>query len=163
MKFRRFLSVVPKPARTGAPILVACAALIGLIVGFPPGKPDGLSAFGASLHIPGSIAGLGFGLLVGTFMAVWVICLGYVYGDARRRVMPPVLWTLVAIFIPNLLGFLLYFAMRRPIALPCTYCGQAITANQRFCSWCGYQGPAASAGQTPPPPASSGLNPTAAI
>jgi hypothetical protein len=79
-------------------------------------------------------------LLAGVVIALWILCLGYVNADARRRAMPPILWTLIAAFIPNLLGFLLYFALRRPIALPCPQCGQATIAAQRFCPWCGYQG-----------------------
>jgi hypothetical protein len=84
-----------------------------------------------------------FGLVAGVVIAIWILGLGYVYADARRRGMPPILWTLIAAFIPNLLGFLLYFALRRPIALPCPHCGQPTTAEQRFCSWCGYQGSSA--------------------
>jgi len=93
------------------------------------------------------IAGLGLGLLVGVVIAIWILGLGYVNADARRRGMPPILWTLIAAFIPNLLGFLLYFALRRPVASPCPHCGQAMTAEQRFCSWCGYQGSSALASQ----------------
>ncbi|MGC1871574.1 MAG: PLDc N-terminal domain-containing protein [Acidobacteriaceae bacterium] len=92
--------------------------------------------------------GLGIGLVAGTFLAFWLLCLGYVYADSRRRAMPAVLWVLVAIFVPNLLGFLLYFAIRHPLGSPCSNCGQLIAAEQRFCSWCGRQSFA-------PPPAPS--------
>jgi hypothetical protein len=150
MKVRQFLDVVPRSFKTGASIIAGCAVLIGLIAVLVGGMNDGrISAHGASLPVLASVVGrgLGFGLLAGVLIAIWVICLGYVYADARRRAMPPILWTLVAAFIPNLLGFLLYFASRRPIALPCTHCGQAITAEQRFCSWCGYQGSSVLSGQ----------------
>jgi hypothetical protein len=90
--------------------------------------------------VPALAAGIGIGLLVGVVMAIWALCLGYVNADARRRGMPPILWTLIAALIPNLLGFLLYFAIRKPIALPCPQCGRPMTAEQRFCSWCGYEG-----------------------
>jgi predicted amidophosphoribosyltransferase len=36
-----------------------------------------------------------------------------------------------------LLGFLLYFVMRHPIAATCTQCGMTVSNHQRFCSWCG--------------------------
>ena len=156
MKFRQFLSVVPKPVKTGARILAVSAVLIGLIAGFYTG-----SARDHSLPFSGPLAGLGFGLLGGVVLAVWVTCLGYVYADARRRAMPPILWTLVAILVPNLLGFLLYFAIRRSITQTCAECGQAITVDHRFCSWCGYQGsPAAQATSRSD---STGLNPTSSI
>jgi hypothetical protein len=142
MRVRQFLDVVPKSVRTGAFTIVGCALLVGVAVSIGGANHGRVSAEGASLPVLASVAaqGLCFGLLAGVLIATWAICLGYVYADARRRGMPPVLWTLVAAFIPNLLGFLLYFASRRPIALPCPRCGQAITPDQRFCSWCGHQG-----------------------
>ncbi len=158
MRFRQWLSVVPKSVRTAAPIIVSCAILIGVVAGFFSGTGAGrIAAASVSSYVLGSFAGLGIGLLA----AVWVICLGYVYGDARRRAMAPILSTLMAAFVPNLLGFLIYFVIRRPIALPCAQCGQAMRADHPFCSWCGYQGHQTSAGQAPPRPPSSGLNPTA--
>jgi hypothetical protein len=146
MKFRQFLSVVPKSFKTAASIIAGCAVVTGVAAVLIGSMNNGsISAQGASLPVLASLAGrgLGFGLLGGVLVATWVLCLGYVYADARRRAMPPILWTLVAAFIPNLLGFLLYFASRRPIALPCPHCGQAIAAQQRFCSWCGQQGSSA--------------------
>jgi hypothetical protein len=94
------------------------------------------------------------GTFVGCLFAIWVLSLGYVYGDARRRGMPAVLWTLVAFLVPNLLGFLLYFVLRKPLASPCRRCGQAITPEQPFCSWCGnpqYAGPGAATMAQPNP------------
>ena len=78
--------------------------------------------------------GLGMGLLIGGFFALLVLVPGFVYGDACRRNMPAVPWTLIALFVPNLLGFLLYFVLRKPLATQCPQCGgQAITSDQRFC------------------------------
>jgi hypothetical protein len=133
MKLRQFLSVVPRTVRISASILVGCAVLTGLIVGF----------FERTIyHLPhdpmATFRGMGIGFLLGGLLAIWLIGLGYVYGDARRRAMrQPVLWVLVAILCPHLLGFLLYFVLRQPIAVTCTNCGQAIPSNQRFCFWCG--------------------------
>ncbi len=80
------------------------------------------------------------GLAMGVFLAVWVLCLGYVYADAKRRAMRPVLWTLIAALFPHLFGFLLYFALRQPMTPRCMKCGQPVTLDQRFCSWCGSAG-----------------------
>ena len=160
MRFRQWLSVVPKSVRTAAPIIVSCAMLIGVVARFFSGTGAGrIPADSVSPHVLEWLAGLGMGLLAGVVIAVWVICLGYVYGDARRRAMPPILSTLMAAFIPNLLGFLIYFVIRRPIALPCAQCGQAMRVDHPFCSWCGYQGHQTSPGQDPSRPPSSGLNP----
>jgi hypothetical protein len=135
MNVRQFLDVVPKSVKTVAAVIVGGGVVFGLAltVRFIEGK-----AF---------IGGPFLAVLAGVVIAIWILGLGYVNGDARRRGMPPILWTLIVAFIPNLLGFLLYFALRRPIALPCPHCGQPTTAGQRFCSWCGYQGSSALSSQ----------------
>jgi uncharacterized membrane protein YhaH (DUF805 family) len=161
MSFREsFLSVVPQPARQTATVLFCLALLIGMIYGFVGGRSQMLTdhahghfpAYGPYLPVLISLACLLPGALVGSLFAVWVLGLGYVYGDARRRNMPAVPWLLVALFVPNLLGFLLYFVLRKPLGRPCPQCGQAVTPEQRFCSWCGGQQYAAPYGATVAPP-----------
>jgi hypothetical protein len=128
MKVRQFLDVVPKSVKRVA-FAIACG---GVVLGLTVVLVEGISG--------GRIADIGLGVVAAVVIAIWVLCLGYVNADARRRGMPPILWTLIAALIPNLLGFLLYFALRRPIASPCPNCGGTIAAEQRFCSWCGHQG-----------------------
>jgi hypothetical protein len=86
-----------------------------------------------------------------------------VYTDARRRAMPAVLWVLIVIFVPNFLGFLLYFALRRPLSFPCPSCGQWIAAEQRFCAWCGSQRTSSPSVTEGFPSPGSGIDPTAAV
>jgi len=129
MKIRHFLSMVPQAVQRWAAIVVNCAVLIGFIAGYGiAGHHDVLW----TMLLCGCM-----GLFVGTLMAVWLLCLGFVYADARRRAMRPALWVAVAALVPHLLGFLLYFVLRQPIAAICTQCGQTIVMYQRFCSWCG--------------------------
>jgi hypothetical protein len=134
MKLRQFLSVVPKPVRIAACAVFCCAVLIGLVAGAVHGRLVGNNV---ALPVLESLVGKGIGLFFGALAAIWLLCLGYVYGDAQRRGMQPVLWMLVALLVPNLLGFLLYFALRGPITVPCPQCGHAIATDQRFCAWCG--------------------------
>ena len=130
-----FFGVMPRAAKLIAAVLFSIAVTVGMVAvslqfRYPPGH-----------HAPflGAIVGLCAGTFVGTLFAVWVLGLGYVYGDSRRRNMPAIPWTLLAAFVPNLLGFLLYFVLRRPIASPCPQCGHSMTPDQRFCPFCGYQ------------------------
>jgi hypothetical protein len=85
---------------------------------------------------------LWFGLTFGVFTAAFFLALGYVYGDAKRRDMPAWAWVIAAFFIPNFIGFILYFMFREPLFGPCSSCGKPIRGGEAFCSHCGCsQGP----------------------
>jgi cytochrome bd-type quinol oxidase subunit 2 len=131
MRLRRFLSIVPKTVQLWASVLVGCALLIGLVAGYKTAQE------GAVLRTMSASASAA--LVLGIALAMWLLCLGFVFADARRRAMPSVPWVLVAALFPHLLGFLLYFVMRQPIASTCNQCGGTITLHQRFCPWCGAQ------------------------
>jgi hypothetical protein len=126
---RQFLNIVPKSVQPWAWVLAGCMLLIGLVAGY---KTAGPGAMLRTMSTYGSAA-LVFGVMAG----IWLLCLGFVYADAQRRGMRAVLWVLVAFFFPHLLGFLLYFVMRHPIAAACAHCGMTVPNHQRFCSWCG--------------------------
>ena len=129
MKIRQFFALVPQAVQRWAAILVNCAVLAGVTAGYVlAGHHD----VARTMLLCGCA-----GLFIGTFLAIWLLCLGFVYVDARRRAMRPALWVAVAALVPHLLGFLLYFVLRQPIAAVCTHCGQMIAMYQRFCSWCG--------------------------
>jgi hypothetical protein len=70
-------------------------------------------------------------------LAVYVLLVGYVYGDARRRGMNQVMWTLLAIFIPSAVGVILYFILRDPIPVPCPRCGTPSRKGHAYCASCG--------------------------
>ena len=130
MKFiRRFLNIVPKEVRLWASILAGCLFLIGLAMAY---ETAGQGVRLRTMSAYGSAA-----LVFGVLAAIWLLCLGFVFADARRRDMRAVLWVLVAALFPHLLGFLLYFVMRHPIAATCTQCGMTVSNHRRFCSWCG--------------------------
>jgi RNA polymerase subunit RPABC4/transcription elongation factor Spt4 len=65
------------------------------------------------------------------------LLIGYVYGDARRRGMRYVLWTLLAIFIPDGIGVILYFILRDPMPSRCPKCGASTKQGYAFCPVCG--------------------------
>lgn len=139
MNIHAFLDVVPRSFKRAAVGFAAVAVTAGVVV----------TVLNTVQKHPSAIVYLVAGIAGAAFIFIWVLCLGFVHADARRRGMPAWLWTCVAAFIPNLLGFLLYFACRRPIAVPCPHCGQPNAPGQRFCSWCGHlaSGPLASEGK----------------
>jgi hypothetical protein len=70
-------------------------------------------------------------------IAIYVLLLGYVWGDARRRGMNQVLWTLLALFIPWAVGLILYFMLRDPVPTPCPSCGTPARKTHAYCACCG--------------------------
>lgn len=76
--------------------------------------------------------------LPGTFLAFLALMVGYVNKDAGRRGMSRLLWTLLVIFIPNAIGFILYFILRHPIQGQCPKCGTTVDPHVNFCPRCRY-------------------------
>ena len=76
-------------------------------------------------------------LIIASFLFVYVLLVGYVHVDAKRRGMRYVMWTLLAIFIGNFIGIILYFLMRDPMPTPCPKCGKMSAASFTFCPHCG--------------------------
>ena len=77
-----------------------------------------------------------FGLMP-LLLVPYVALIGYVYADARRRGMRYVMWTLLAIFIPNMIGIILYFVLRDPLMSPCPHCATPVKHGFAFCPKCG--------------------------
>jgi hypothetical protein len=67
----------------------------------------------------------------------YVALIGYVNADSRRRGMRSLMWTLLAIFIPNALGIILYFVLREPMMTPCPQCFTPVKPGFAFCPACG--------------------------
>ena len=78
-------------------------------------------------------------LLAGGVLAVFVLLIGYVNRDAGRRGMSRLLWTLIAIFVPNALGIVLYFILRKPRLGSCPQCGTHVEPGFGFCPKCRYR------------------------
>ena len=76
-------------------------------------------------------------ILVPLLLAGYTVLIGYVYGDARRRGMRYVMWTLLAIFLANGIGIILYFILRDPLPVHCTRCGAGVQPSHAFCPRCG--------------------------
>jgi len=76
------------------------------------------------------------GLLAGIGGGCYVLFIGYINRDAKRRGMSPTLWTVVAILIPNALGILLFFILRQPRSSACPQCGSAVQVGFNFCPRC---------------------------
>lgn len=78
------------------------------------------------------------GLMGGVVLAFFVLLVGYVNRDAKRRGMNTALWTLLVIFIPNAIGFIIYFLLRQPLMVKCPQCGAMATPSFNYCPKCKY-------------------------
>ena len=94
----------------------------------------------ATLHDPPPLGVRIFLLpLAGLVAAFYVLVAGYVNSDAKRRGMKSLVWTLLVIFIPNAIGFIIYFLTRSPLLLQCPQCSSRIEAEFAYCPTCSYK------------------------
>ncbi len=118
------LKIIPKWAIGIAVALFACVqVLFSLLMQREPNPPP------APVLVP-------IGIIAGAVLACYVLLIGYVNRDAGRRGMSRTLWTLLVIFVPNALGFLLYFLLRQPIIGPCPQCGTPVQPGFNYCPKC---------------------------
>jgi hypothetical protein len=73
----------------------------------------------------------------GVVLGLWVLMVFYVNADSGRRQMNRWLWTLLVIFIPNAIGFIVYFLLRQPVGRPCGKCGATVRPEFTYCPVCG--------------------------
>jgi RNA polymerase subunit RPABC4/transcription elongation factor Spt4 len=76
------------------------------------------------------------GVLAGTVLGCYAVLIGYINQDAGWRSMSRLLWTLIAIFVPNGLGILLYFVLRKPLTVRCPQCNAEVEPSFSFCPRC---------------------------
>jgi RNA polymerase subunit RPABC4/transcription elongation factor Spt4 len=79
------------------------------------------------------------GLLLGLVLGCFLLLIGYINRDAKRRGMSPAFWTILAVIIPNALGIILYFLLRQPLRSACPQCGNAVQTGFNFCPRCSYK------------------------
>jgi len=144
--------VVPRWLRIAVVMLYVLALVIGISVNlgyslvfneshsvaamvhhdiFPPELAD--RPVLASLALAGVIT------VTSIFLGGYLLLLGYVYRDAKRRGMHAGLWLLLILVLSPAylaIGFLLYFFLREPLTYPCPQCGATVGPRFNFCPNC---------------------------
>ena len=128
-------NVVPKGVKIVATVIFSIGVICMAIFAFMAGVSDAHATRGFP---PAPLMSAG-ALFFGTFIAAWLLTMGYIYADAKRRGMPPVLWVAIAILIPNMIGIILYFFMREPVLEPCPKCHALVRSSFAFCPNCSAQ------------------------
>ena len=75
----------------------------------------------------------------GTLVASYVLLVGYVSRDVKRRNMSPGLWMLIVVLMPGGIGAVVYFLLRQPVLSRCPHCSTEIAASYHFCPQCQFQ------------------------
>jgi hypothetical protein len=128
-RFREEFRVIPKAAKAIAFVAyVVLATLINFGIRYSGDRET------AALPPAGKIA---LTILVPFLLFALVLLIGYVYGDAKRRGMRYIMWTLLATFVPDAIGIILYFILRDPLPRRCVKCGEGVLAKFVFCPHCG--------------------------
>lgn len=78
-----------------------------------------------------------FIFLLPLFFFLIIPLYGYIYGDAKRRGMRYVMWTLLAIFVPDFIGVIIYFILRDALPVECPSCHHVVPSKFTFCPACG--------------------------
>lgn len=81
--------------------------------------------------------------IIGIFMFIYfflaVVSAIYVYTDAKKRGMNAVMWALIALFVPFLLGLIIYLIFRKPLMeFQCPKCGNGLETHAKICPQCGH-------------------------
>jgi hypothetical protein len=72
-------------------------------------------------------------------LAAFLLLVGYVSRDSKRRGMNSTLWTLLVLILSPgwlALGFFIYFLMREPLPYNCPQCGATVGARFNYCPTC---------------------------
>jgi Double zinc ribbon len=136
-RFREEFRIVPRWLKVLCVLLYIVAIAIGVLVVHysPDARPSDLrdDVLTATIAVIGIITAVGF------LFACFLLMLGYVNRDARRRGMNSTLWTLLVLVLsPGYvgIGFIIYFLIREPLPYPCPRCSQLVGPRFNFCPNC---------------------------
>lgn len=77
-------------------------------------------------------------IIFAAVFACMVVAAVFVYRDAKKRNMNPILWAIVAFVVPFFVGAIAYFVIREPIvSAECPNCGNALQNDAKACEKCG--------------------------
>jgi hypothetical protein len=140
LRFSDEIRLVPKPLFAIMAVLLLVGELVAYLLcvkNFPEPWPI-VMEYGDKA---GAVLTLLIGFGIWLVLAPVVLLTGYVYRDAQRRGMNPMLWVfLVLLMLPAYLatGFVLYFVTREPLPYHCPKCGTMVSARFNYCPGCKY-------------------------
>jgi hypothetical protein len=71
--------------------------------------------------------------------SLYMLMVGYVTRDTRRRGMQARIWIVVCLVLPGGIGAVLYFLLRQPLISLCPSCGTRVQSEFHYCPQCAFQ------------------------
>src|SRR5262245_28754719 len=136
-RFRDEFRIVPRWLKLLCILLYLIAVVIGIIVVHV--EPDARPADFRNDVVTATVAVIGIITAVSLVLSTFILMLGYVNRDARRRGMNSALWTLLVLVLsPGYvgIGFIIYFLIREPLPYPCPRCNHLVGPRFNFCPNC---------------------------
>jgi len=75
----------------------------------------------------------------GAALASYVLLIGYISRDVKRRNMSPGIWMLIVLVMPGGIGAIVYFLLRLPVMSRCPSCRTEVASGVHFCPQCQFQ------------------------
>ncbi len=75
----------------------------------------------------------------GAALASYVLLIGYISRDVKRRNMSPGIWMLIVLVMPGGIGAVVYFLLRQPMMSRCPSCRTEVASGFHFCPQCQFQ------------------------
>lgn len=143
-RFRDELRIIPKWLIWTCVVLYVIALIVGISINvhnlgtggavFPGDESLRAEPVLSCLSLAGVITAC-------AFLSAWLMMLGYVYRDAKRRGMNAGLWTLLVLILSPaylLIGLIIYLLIREPLPYTCPKCSATVNARFNFCPNCKY-------------------------
>jgi hypothetical protein len=79
------------------------------------------------------------GYMTSAALSSYILLIGYVSRDVKRRNMSAALWMLLVVVMPGGIGAVVYFLLRQPVMIRCPSCNTELAAGLHFCPQCRFQ------------------------
>src|SRR5215471_6213777 len=142
--FREELRILPKWLVWVCVVKTTLAIIIGVAINLHNFKTGGPIFPDESLrNDPGASSAALFGVILAAafVISIFILTLGYVYRDAKRRGMNGALWMLLVLILSPaylFIGLIIYLLIREPLPFTCPQCSATISARFNFCPNCKY-------------------------
>ncbi len=138
-RFRDELKMIPKWIVVTLIVVFVIAQILALLINLFGVANNGVVWPVSNNPALSSLALAGLVTAFAVFLFPWILLLGYVNRDAKRRGMNSALWTILCIILMPAyvaLGFIIYFLVREPLPYVCPKCGAMVGPRFNFCPAC---------------------------